>query len=232
MLIDPTATGTLTEMEKFPKFPPEIRFEIWRLTFAPRRAVLDCISDPKRRPRASLRSHEALLLVNREAHKIFLEHHGRILEDDNHKGFYFNFYRDMLRLVGSAAQEIDILVEQYPEDMECIESLEIPADLLTRDPNDWDYILYEMPDLYYITIIATSISHSELVAHVRRLYSRHHGRTLFGRLRFAMGRFGICDGQPNYEVVLQCWGPQSLWLKESVKRYLDMEYFLKYLGQE
>jgi hypothetical protein len=110
--------------------------------------------------------------------------------------------------------------------------LEIPADLLTRDPNDWDYILYEMPDLYYITIIATSISHSELVAHVRRLYSRHHGRTLFGRLRFAMGRFGICDGQPNYEVVLQCWGPQSLWLKESVKRYLDMEYFLKYLGQE
>jgi hypothetical protein len=34
MLIDPTATGTLTEMEKFPKFPPEIRFEIWRLTFA------------------------------------------------------------------------------------------------------------------------------------------------------------------------------------------------------
>ncbi|KAN0094093.1 hypothetical protein V8E51_017277 [Hyaloscypha variabilis] len=200
MLIDPTATGTLTEMEKFPKFPPEIRFEIWQLTFAPRRAVLDCISDPKRRPRASLRSHEALLLVNREAHKIFLEHHWRILEDDNHKGFYFNFYRDMLRLVGSAAQEIDILVEQYPEDMECIET--------------------------------TSISHSELVAHVRRLYSRHHGRTFFGRLRFAMGRFGICDGQPNYEVVLQCWGPQSLWLKESVKRYLDMEYFLKYLGQE
>ena len=59
----------------------------------------------------------ALLLVNKEAHKIHQENHVRIFHDRTFIGFYFNFDLDSLVLNFRVLERVRDLIEKFPDDM-------------------------------------------------------------------------------------------------------------------
>ncbi|KAE9368320.1 hypothetical protein N431DRAFT_443772 [Stipitochalara longipes BDJ] len=108
----------LEAMEKFPDLLVEIRFEIWRWTFELRRVVLKRHSY---RLQLDPHSHVALLLVNKEARRIFLEHHKLILHQHGQRGIYFYFKTDNFGLMDGGLRPLLKLMEQYLKKMEKVQ---------------------------------------------------------------------------------------------------------------
>jgi len=82
-------------------------------------------------PRAYLNSHDALLLVNKEARIIYLENYTRVMHDDVYKGFYISFNLDTLVLDDSACENVHALIKRFPDDMAKIQRRWNPVDLLS-----------------------------------------------------------------------------------------------------
>src|SRR6187402_1931194 len=64
--------GSIESFTLFPQVPAELRIKIWQASFIPRRIILQRVAS---RPRLDIRSSAALLLVNNEAHQVFIRNY-------------------------------------------------------------------------------------------------------------------------------------------------------------
>ncbi|CZR60175.1 uncharacterized protein PAC_10071 [Phialocephala subalpina] len=116
----------------FSELPTEIRIQIWQSSFVPRRVKLRTHAY---RPRLDPRSTCGLLLVNNEAHSIFVEHYTKCLNDHGIQGIYINFSLDTL-CINSGEKGLRKLLEQYPKAMRQVQWLDMRPNDQGRDV-DW-----------------------------------------------------------------------------------------------
>jgi 2EXR family len=115
-----TTEKALQDFPFFPQLPAEIRIQIWEATFVPRRIMLRSHSDrPLLDPLIG-----ALLLVNNEAHRVFVENYTLSFHEHGLRGIYINFSIDTLFL-NSSTKALRLLLKQYPKTMTRIQWLDL-----------------------------------------------------------------------------------------------------------
>jgi hypothetical protein len=112
---------TLKSFIIFPQLPAEIRIQIWENSFVPRRIIL---KRPSSRPPFGLRSSCALLLVNTEAHRVFVQHYALCFHSLELKGIYINYSLDTL-VFAEGLHSLKKMLLQYPRIMRRIQWLDI-----------------------------------------------------------------------------------------------------------
>jgi hypothetical protein len=105
----------------FPQIPAEIRIQIWESSFVPLRIILMRHST---RPPLRLRSSCALLLVNNESHRVFVQHYALCFHSLGLKGIYINYSLDTLVFAGGL-HSLKKMLLQYPRIMRRIQWLDI-----------------------------------------------------------------------------------------------------------
>jgi hypothetical protein len=103
----------------FPQLPAELRIQIWEATFSPRRIILRRHSHRPVLDRAA----GALLLVNNETHRVFVEHYTLSFHQYGLRGLYINHSLDTLSL-NCNIKALRLLLKQYPSTMRRIQRLE------------------------------------------------------------------------------------------------------------
>lgn len=115
-----STTEAIQDFPFFPQLPAELRIKIWEATFVPRRIILKSHSA---RPRLDP-STGALLLVNNEAHRVFVENYTLSFHENGLRGIYINFSIDTLFL-NSSMKALRRLLKQYPKTMGRIQWLDL-----------------------------------------------------------------------------------------------------------
>lgn len=148
------ADGALSSFTIFSELPSELRVQIWKETFVPRRIILHRY---RSRPPLGLRtSPTRLLLVNKEGHHCFLENYASCFRDPQHgKGrpVYINYALDTLFLK-KGLPGLRQLVLDYPAPMRNLQWLELKVvlgqvALWFKDPSNYQELL---PSLKLITV--------------------------------------------------------------------------------
>jgi hypothetical protein len=119
----------------FPQLPAELRIKIWEYAFIPRTITLKRHSS---RPALNLRSVEALMLVNHEAHLLFKRSYTRCFHNYGLKAIYINFDLDTLSLSGTnAKRDLKLLLKQYTHTMSKVKYIDLYPEIW-RTEFHWD----------------------------------------------------------------------------------------------
>jgi hypothetical protein len=146
--------GALSSFTIFSKLPTELRVQIWRKTFVPRRIILICY---RSRHSLGLRTSLArLFLVNKEGHRCFLEKYASCFRDPQRgkdRPVYVNYALDTLFLE-TGLPGLRQLVRDYPGLMRNLQWLELKVirgqvTQLCEDQSNYQELL---PSLKLITV--------------------------------------------------------------------------------
>jgi hypothetical protein len=169
----------IKEFTLFPRLPAELRIKIWKNTFIPRRIVLDRHTD---RPRLDP-SAGALLLVNNEAHEVFVENYALAFHGHGLRGIYINYSIDILFL-NTSIKALKLLLKQHPTTMSRIQWLDIRPCVHRHEYPFAEINLSTMASLQLLTVRwACSTGRQYNIG-----YRSHVITTTLVRLRAALGQ--------------------------------------------
>jgi hypothetical protein len=139
---------SLVPFALFPQLPAEIRIQVWESSFVPRRIILKRHSS---RPPLGLRSSCALLLVNNEAYRVFIQNYALCFRYLGLKGIYINYLLDAL-VFGQGLHGLKKMLQQYPRVMQRIQWLDIPPNGHSRTFDWGGWGLEPMSSLKLVTV--------------------------------------------------------------------------------